>query len=55
MFDSLQLSTGSPAAITATIGGEVAIVFSAAASYVFDDAMLLVHTCMASADCSEAA
>ena len=40
MFDSLQFGPGAPAAITATIAGEVAVVLSAAASSFFDDTML---------------
>ena len=40
MFDSQQPSTGSPAAIIGTIGGEVAVIFSAATSSFFDDFVL---------------
>ena len=39
-FDSPQLVTGAPAAITATVDGEVAIVFCMAAYSLFDDSVL---------------
>ena len=47
MFDSQQLSTGSPAAITGTIGGEVAIIFSTATNsfiVLFEWLLLLSRT-----------
>ena len=40
MFDSLQIGTCAPAAITTIVGGEVAIVSFAAACYFFDDSMI---------------
>ena len=40
MFVSLQLGTGTPAPIATIIGGDVAVVFSAATCSFFDDSML---------------
>ena len=48
-FVSLQPSTRSPAAIIATVSGEVAIVFAAAASPLFDDSMLSARVTVAAA------
>ena len=51
MFDSQQLSTGIPAAIIGTIGGEVAVIFSAATSSFFDDFVLAHAIPFAAAGC----
>ena len=42
LFDSLQLSSGTPAAISATFGGEVAVVFFAAARSFFVGSLIIL-------------